>query len=78
MPKPNQPPQQAKRRDPKRTAAGKAVLADIAKGASDAALIGLEDLQDAIYYLDGILFIPSGMGKAARAVRAAAKRRGVL
>lgn len=77
MAKPNQPPQQAKRRDPARTAAGKAVVATVAKGHSPA-LLGLEDLQDAVHYLDGSLFVPSGMGKAVRSLRAEAKRRGVL
>lgn len=77
MAKPNQPPQQAKRRDPARNAAGKAVLAGVAAGGSPS-LVGLEDLADAVYYLDGMLFVPSGMGKATRAVRAEAKKRGVL
>lgn len=77
MAKPNQPPQQAKRRDPARNTAGKAVLATVAKGHSPS-LLGLEDLTDAIYYLDGMLFVPSGTGKAVRALRSEAKRRGVL
>ena len=75
--KPNQPPQQAKRRDPVRNAAGKAVIATVVAGHAPS-LLGLEDLSDAIYYLDGSLFTASGTGKAVRAVRAEAKRRGVL
>ena len=57
---------------------GRAILVNVATGRAELKLISLEDLSDAIYYLDGSLFTASGTGKAVRAVRAEAKRRGVL
>jgi hypothetical protein len=79
----NRPPQTAPKRDPKRTAAGKAVLARIVASSPPNFTPILKDLSDAtisdaIYYLDGLLFLPSGTGKAARLLRAEAKKRGVL
>jgi hypothetical protein len=79
MPKPNQPPSvRGTRRDQARMTAGKSVLKDVAAGVSDTGLIGMDDLKDAIYYLDGTLFIGAGMSKAGRKLREEAKKRGLL
>lgn len=78
MASPNRPPVQSNRRDLARTAAGKAVVLDVAAKRSEPGLLGLDDLKDAIYYLDGTLFLPVGGAKAGRMLRAEAKKRGVL
>lgn len=78
MPSPNRPPVQSNRRDPVRTAAGKAVVIDVAAKRSDLGSLGLDAVKDAIYYLDGTLFLPLGGAKAGRALRAEAKKRGIL
>ncbi len=78
MSTPNRPPVQSNRRDPVRMTAGKAVVLDVAAKKSETGLLGLDDLKDAIYYLDGTLFMPPGTAKAGRALRAEAKKRGVL
>lgn len=75
---PNRPPTQSNRRDPAKMAGGKAVVLDVAAKRSEPGLLGLEDLKDAIYYLDGTLFLPLGGAKAGRLLRAEAKKRGVL
>lgn len=58
--------------------AGKSVVSDIAAARSESGLIGLDDLKDAIYYLDNTLFVGTGMSKAGRKLREEAKKRGVL
>ncbi len=75
--KPASSPVSAPRRDPKRMKAGKTVFTSVIAG-HDTALLGLEDLQDSIYYLDGEMFLPTGGARASRALRKEAKKRGVL
>jgi hypothetical protein len=59
-------------------AGGKAVVLDIVAGRSKADELTMESLNDAIYYLDGTLFLPTGGAKASRLLRKEAKKRGVL
>ena len=66
------------KRDQKRMDAGKATVAEIAAIRSDPGLLGMEDLADAIYYLDGTLFLPTGTRKAAQMVRKEARKRGLV
>lgn len=77
MSTPNRPPISTPRRDPVRMKAGKVVFTEVIAG-RDTGLLGLEDLRDAIYYLDGEMFLPTGGARASRALRKEAKRRGVL
>ena len=72
--KPDSPPVSAPRRDPNRCAVGKAIASTL----TDPSILSKESLATAIYYLDSNIFTPSGLGKAARALRKEAKRRGVL
>jgi hypothetical protein len=78
MSTPNRPPVQSNRRDPVRTAAGKAVVLGIADKRLEPGSLALNDLTAAIYYLDGTLFLPLGGAKAGRLLRAEAKKRGIL
>ena len=66
------------RRDSAKMAGGKAVVMDVAAGRSQPGSLGLDSLKDAIYYLDGTLFLPRGGAKAGRLIRNEAKKRGVL
>lgn len=81
---PNRPPISTPRRDPARCARGKAIVQAmsqqaIATGAGTTAdLLTKNGVADAIYYLDSVLFVPAGLGKGAKAMRAEAKKRGVL
>lgn len=79
MPSPNHPPAvRGARRDPKRMAGGKAVMLDVIAGRSAVGELTEQSMLDAIYYLDGTLFLPTGGAKASRALRAEAKKRGML
>lgn len=74
---PTKPPQTRPARNPVRNRAGRAVFQKVIAG-HDTGLLGLEDVSDAIYYLDGEIFLPTGGARASRALRKEAKKRGVL
>jgi hypothetical protein len=75
--KPEPQSRTAPKRDPAKMASGKIVfLAVIAKKTVDG--LTQAELENAIFYLDGSLFMPAGGGKASRMLRDEAKRRGVL
>ncbi|HTO27555.1 MAG TPA: hypothetical protein VL017_03085 [Devosia sp.] len=66
------------RRDPKRMAGGKLVVMDVIAARSIISELPQQSMLDAIYYLDGTLFLPRGGAKAGRLLRNEAKKRGVL
>jgi hypothetical protein len=70
----NRPPISTPRRDPVRCARGKAIVA----GTGDASALSKAEVEDAMYYLDSVLFVGAGLGKGAKLLRAEAKKRGVL
>lgn len=57
--------------------AGKQVFADLIKGGSTG-LLGMDDLKDALFYSKNLLTPPAGGVKVRLALRAEAKKRGVL
>lgn len=77
MKPPTTPIARGPRRNKVKDAAGKAVFESVIAG-HDAGLLSPVDLSDACYYLDSGMFLPTGGGKASRAIRSWAKKRGVL
>lgn len=71
------PARTAPKRDPAKTAAGKIVFRHVLETRS---LTGLEPEQiaAACYYLDGVLFLPTGGAKVSRMFREKAKTLGIL
>jgi len=75
--KPEPTARTAPKRDPAKTAAGKVVFHHVLETRS---LAGLEreQIEAACYYLDGVLFLPTGGAKVSRMFREEAKKRGIL
>jgi hypothetical protein len=64
-------------RDQKRMAMGKIVFVSVLEKGADVTTLVKQDVADACYYLDAHIFLPAGGRKAAKALRAQAKKWGL-